>query len=378
MSAAASGYMFVRWWRLDEEGRQGVWRLYGVFTAVMCVGSCTGVAAWVFNMLDSAASLTSAVNLREYPFPQPNPNYSPSELLSLVATDYLYGACFEILYSVEVLCLSIVKLTVLDRMEVFAAPRDDLHRRQRWVKAGRVTMALVVAGGVAGICGNIVTGVYDLKASSLAKSAASLASNFTNDSIPFPQLLKMADLAMRSQKQTQNAADARSIQAFAEAATLLLIITSFIVVGVSSARRVDSSLPLMSAHTVVKAKRLRLQIVATAAVVFATFLLRAMFVSFNAVSASLQNFSAGFCLSRSDLCSTTVTPMCPVPYNEFALMQLFLVYTPELQMVVVLISSPLTLLVALWGMTSAPMLRAMRSKKKTMDTMRDGMLRGEA
>ena len=369
--------MFARWRRLDEEGRQGVWRLYGVFTAIMCAGSCVGVATWVFSMLNSASVLTSAVNLREYPFPQPNPNYSPSELLSLVATDYLYTACVAFLYPVEVLCLSIVKLTVLDRMEVFSAPRDDVNRRQRWVKAARVTMALVVAGGVAGICGNIVTGVDDLKASSLAKSAASAASNFTYDSIPFPQLLKIADLALRSQKQDQNAVDARSIQAFAEAATLLLTIAAFIVVGVSSARRVDSSLPLMSAHTVVKAKRLRLQIVATAAVVFATFLLRALYVAFTAVSSSLQNFSE-FCFSRSDLCSTTVTPACPVPYNEFALMQLFLLYTPEIQMAVVLVSSPLTLLVALWGMTSAPMLHAMRSKKKTMDTMRDGMLRGEA
>jgi hypothetical protein len=371
--------MFARWWRLDEEGRQGVWRLYGVFTAIMCVGSCVGVATWVFGMLDSAAALTIAVNLREYPFPQPNPNFSPDELLSLVATDYLYSACFQFLYPVDVLCICIVKLTVLDRMEVFSAPRDDLHRRQRWVKAGRVTMALVVAGGVAGICGNIVSGVYNLKASSLAKSAASAASNFTNDSsIPIPQLLKIVDLVSRSQKQNQNSLDARSFQAFAEVATLLLIIAAFIVVGVSSARRVDSSLPLISAHTVVKAKRLRLQIVATAAVVFATFLLRAMFVSFIAVSASRQNFSAGFCLGRSDLCSTTVSPTCPVPYNDFTLIQLFLVYTPELQMVVVLVSSPLTLLVALWGMTSAPMLRAMSSKTRTMDSMRNGMLRGEA
>ncbi len=354
-----------------------MWRLYGVFTAIMCVGSCVGVATWVFGMLDSAAAVTFSVNLREYPFPQPNPNYSPYEILSLIATDYLYGACFEFLYPVEVLCICIVKLTVLDRMEVFAAPRDNLHR---WVKAGRVTMALVVAGGVAGICGNIVSGVYDLNASSLAKSAASAASNFTNAaSIPSPQLLAITDIVSRSQKQNQNATDARSFQAFAEATTLLLIIAAFIFVGVSSARRVDSSLPLMAPHSVVKAKRLRHQIVATAAVVFVTFLLRALFVSFNAVSSSLQNFSA-VCLSRSDLCSTTVTLACPVPYNDFTLMQLFLLYTPELQMAVVLISSPLTLLVALWGMTSAPMLRVMSSKKnkKMMDTMRDGMLRGEA
>ena len=65
MSAAASGFMFARWWRLDEEGRQGVWRLYGVFTAIMCVGSCVGVATWVVGMSDSVVSLTGTVNIRE-------------------------------------------------------------------------------------------------------------------------------------------------------------------------------------------------------------------------------------------------------------------------------------------------------------------------
>jgi hypothetical protein len=372
--------MFARWRRLDEEGRQGVWRMYGVFTAIMCAGSCVGVATWVVSMSASVVSLTGTVNLREYPFPQRNPNYSLSELLSLLATDYLYLAWFEFLYPVEVLCICIVKLTVLDRMEEFSSPRDDLRRMQRGVKAGRVTMALVVAGCVAGICGGIVAGVYSLHAYSLLNSAASEASNITDDSlIPLFQLLSITDLFSRSQKQNQNAADARSVQACTEAATLLLIIAAFIAVGISSARRIDSVVPLMSTESssFIKANRLRRQIVTTVAVVFATFLLRAVYVSFYAVSASRQNLG-DFCLSRSDLCSTTVTPMCPVPYNEFALMQFFLVYTPELQMIIVLISSPLTLIVALWGMTSGRVLRAMRSKKKAMDTMRDGMLRGEA
>ena len=143
-------------------------------------------------------------------------NYSLSELLSLLAADYLYLAWFEFLYPVEVLCICIVKLTVLDRMEEFSSPRDDLRRMQRWVKAGRVTMALVVADCVAGICGGIVAGVYSLHAYSLLNSAASEASNITNDSsIPIPQLLAIADLVLRSQKQNQNTQDAKSFQAFA-------------------------------------------------------------------------------------------------------------------------------------------------------------------
>ena len=119
---------------------------------------------------------------------------------------------------------------------------------------------------------------------------------------------------------------------------------------------------------------MRRQIVVTAVVVFVTFLLRAVFASFNAVSASRQNLGA----SCQDPCSATATPNCSEPYNQFAHMQFVLLYTPELQMLVVLISSPLALLVALWGMTSGRTLQAMRQGTKQMETMRGSMLRGEA
>jgi hypothetical protein len=44
-------------------------------------------------------------------------------------------------------------------------------------------------------------------------------------------------------------------------------------------------------------------------------------------------------------------------------------YTPEFFFIVVLISSPLTLLVALWGMTSRQTLQAMKSKEQEVPLM---------
>jgi len=368
LSAVASGYMFTRWWRLDEEGRRDVWRLYGVFTALMCVGSCVGAAAWAVGMESSAAALIFSVNIHEYPIPQPNPNYSFSQILSIGANSHTYDAWTKFLYPIEFLCLSIVKLTVLDRMEDFAAPQGDLRDKGRWAKAGRVVMVLVVAGGVVGIGGNIAAGVYELQAADLANSAAS-AANYG-----FSHYLRVLDLILQSQKRYDLAVQTSSIQEFAEMCTLLLIIAAFVVVGVMCARRVGSSLASMTAREGAKAKHLRRQIVVTAGVVFVTFLLRAVFASFNAVSASRQNYGEG-CL---DLCTATANPLCPEPYNDFSHMQLFLLYTPELQMLVVLISSPLALLVALWGMTSGRTLQAMRHGTKQLETMRGSMLRGEA
>ena len=124
-------------------------------------------------------------------------------------------------------------------------------------------MVLVVAGGVVGICGNIAAGVYELQAADLANSAASAANN--------GNLIAIIDLTSRSQKRNDLAVQTTSIQEFAEMCTLLLIIAAFVVVGVMSARRVDSSLASMTAREGAKAKHLRRQIVVTAAVVFVTF-----------------------------------------------------------------------------------------------------------
>ena len=42
----------------------------------------------------------------------------------------------------------------------------------------------------------------------------------------------------------------------------------------------------------------------------------------------------------------------------------WMIYTPEFQLVVVLVSSPLALLVALWGMTSKATLYLMKSSQR--------------
>ena len=57
-------------------------------------------------------------------------------------------------------------------------------------------------------------------------------------------------------------------------------------------------------------------------------------------------------------------------------MQLWLLYTPEFQLTVVLISSPLSLLVSLSGMTTDRALRQMQSNRRQMVATRDALLQG--
>ena len=85
----------------------------------------------------------------------------------------------------------------------------------------------------------------------------------------------------------------------------------------------------------------------------------------NALANALQNDDAN--------CPT----FCEIPCNNvYQLIQNWLFLTPEFQLIVVLISSPLALLVALSGMTTDRALRQMQSNRRQMVTTRDALLQG--
>ena len=97
--------------------------------------------------------------------------------------------------------------------------------------------------------------------------------------------------------------------------------------------------------------------VVTTTVVFVAFVIRSVQSTMNAVSRQLQD--------RAKQCPGGVTGLCDSTcYNVFTHIFWWIVFTPEFQVTVVLVSSPLTLLVALWGMTSRQTLHAMKSKEQ--------------
>jgi hypothetical protein len=60
-AAAASGWMFRRWWLLDSYDRGCVWKHYGWFCGLMCIGCCSGAvsyAAWAQWLAGLYASLS--------------------------------------------------------------------------------------------------------------------------------------------------------------------------------------------------------------------------------------------------------------------------------------------------------------------------------
>ena len=83
-----------------------------------------------------------------------------------------------------------------------------------------------------------------------------------------------------------------------------------------------------------------------------------------ALGNALQNDNAA-CASSAKKCDVSC-------FNMYSLMQTWLIYTPEFQLIVVLFSSPLALLVALWGMTTDKMATRMCRPRKV--AMQDRML----
>jgi len=107
-----------------------------------------------------------------------NPGLTPAQIQSLYAQGEYWVAAFLLPYAIEFLCLSVAKLLVLHRMAHFALAKVDGMSR-RLAVGGRVVMAAVVVGNVAGLCANVVAAVYIKKAGDFnsASSAAFTANN---------------------------------------------------------------------------------------------------------------------------------------------------------------------------------------------------------
>jgi hypothetical protein len=334
VSALAGGTMFYRWRRMEEQDRGRVWRLYGWFTALMSCGSCFGVVAW-------AATMISRVNIFES-----NAVEDPVENMSLGALSYRWRAAFLVTYAIEFLCLSTAKLMVLDRLLVFAVPHGA-SLRKRWAAAGRVVMAAVVLGNAVGLAANVAAAVHYQQAADAASTASvRYAANSTAAGDEFYFL---------SQGEVQRGGFILSVQLFCEVTVLLLIVLAFVVVGLLGARRVNAKLLDVDAASAAAAtgRALRLRMLGTTAFVFVAFLLRCVFSTMYAVAFLLRVDAENNC---PEYCDTRCN-------NVYTVITIWISYTPEFQLIVVLISSPVALLVALWGMTTNSALQLMKPSK---------------
>jgi hypothetical protein len=329
--------MFYRWRRLEEEDRGRVWWLYGWFTGLMACGSCVGAVAW-------AARMASLVNL----FKARNSNHNPVQQTSLLALAYSCSSASLVTYPIEFLCMCAAKLMVLDRMMVFAAPQGA-GMPKLWAATGRAVMAAVVLGNAVGLAANAAAAVHYYKAAQAEITAtAAYAANNTKD----------GDNHWSSGRQElQRGAPMLSVQRACEATVLFLIVAAFVVVGVLSARRVSARLLGVDAASAVAAtgRAIRRRMLGTTAFIFVTFLMRCVYSTSFAVV--IENRDFGIDCPESE----HILTYCASCYNTYTHISGYWTFTPALETAVTLISSPVALLVALWGMTSNATLQLMKS-----------------
>jgi hypothetical protein len=337
--------MLYLWWRVDEEGRRRVWSLYGRFCALMVCGSCVGAVTWAARMISLENGFKSnAADLRG----------ALDQATSLFALSNIWFAVFLVMYAIEFLCLSAARLMVLDRMSVFAAGQDE-GKRKRWAAGGRMVMAAVVVGNGVGLAANVAAAVQVQRSAEAASAASALfAANSTQLAL---------ESASLSQTYVQLSVSIAAVQAFCEVAVLLLIVAAFVVAGVACARIIRSNLLIVDRASAPAAvgRELKRRMVITTFVVFVAFVVRSVQSAMLAVSRQLQD--------AATRCPRVTSPCDASCYNVFTHINQWMVNTPEFQATVVLVSSPLTLLVALWGMTSRQTLHAMKSKEQEVPLM---------
>ena len=332
--------MFYRWRRMEEEDRGRLWRLYGWFTALMACGSCFGAVAWAAYMMGLVNGFKT------------NTSEDLAQEASLFALAYSWRAAFSVTYAVEFLCMCAAKLMVLDRMMVFAAP-PGAGMPKLWAAAGRVVMAAVVLGNAVGLAANAAAAVHSQKTAEAESTASAYyAANNTKDGDKFDSL---------AQHEAQLGGPIESVQRFAEVAVLLLIVVAFAVVGALCARILYTRVKPIGvdagydAFIATVGRTLRLQMLGTTAFIFVTFLLRSVFSTMLAVAYQLRD---------ADKECPEAKTRCDACYNEYTHIVLWMACTPEFPLTIILISSPVAQLVALWGMTTKSTLHLMMTSKR--------------
>ncbi len=332
---------------MGEERQQRLWRLYGWFCGLMLCGSCIGAATWAAWMRV----------IRGVYLDQSNTSKDPAGY----ADEARWNAAFRASYAMEFLCLSVAKLMVLDLM---SEKMGGSWLSKRWTFGGRIVMAAVVAGNLVGLAGNIVAAVHFDQAAKAASAASALfAANSTMDSS------ESRELYLFYRTEYRLALSTSSLQAYSEVAVLLIIILAFVAVGIACVRHVSSALSLLGAsgtgmaaamglrHRVVGAatalgRQLRKEIVGTTAIVFLTFLVRSAFSIF---------FGLAFALQQSDNPCEPDKTICDASCRNLETKIAYWMYfTPQFQLIIVIISMPLPLLVALWSITQGKMRQQMQ------------------
>jgi len=293
LSAAVSAFFFVKWKFVDADSRALVWRRFGLFTALMCAGSCAGMVSAVATMqqrhyfarinhnsscsestlqgLPIGCLATAADNIGQS-------CYWESVAITPLAVEFLF-LCFAKLLvrlcftkSILAHAFTLPPLQILERMVDFVMFGQDSN--QRIAAASKIVVLLTSLLNLVNLCCQAAAANHFVRAySSMIPVVSSLRSSSFD---PIECYLNIDCLAL---KQFQQAIDLgnlgekiESYGVYCELISLLVIIAAFLFAGAYCIRRFRKA-KIHSAHSVQR------QITVTVTTVFITFMLRGLYAS---------------------------------------------------------------------------------------------------
>ena len=285
---------------------------------------------------------------------------TPSEkklMLELQRDGYRAAAVTTICLPFELTFVIVAKLLVLHRLQLLAT--NDSQPRVRNL-LGRLFLAAVISLGIVGFCGNIVSAFhYNEAALYINDASIQWASNNSGLGLKYE---------FQSYNSFETAAKTGSLQRFCEVAVLLMVIVAFCIVGIQSSAVISHALrALVAAKSNLedkarsssdgvsirglvsdaseKGKQLQRKVFWTVCFVFATVIVRSVLSLMFAFAQAFQN--------NANTCSFSPCNQC---HNVYSHIHIWILYSPVLFSVVMLIASPLVLIVALWGMSDVSVL----------------------
>jgi hypothetical protein len=160
-----------------------------------------------------------------------------------------------------------------------------------------------------------------------------------------------------------------------EGCSLVIMLVSFVVAGALCIRRFYTGATNNSTEAGRRNNKVRLQIIATVSTVFATFLIRAVYAAALAASRQRTSIMTRIIPDYKSACNyQKFSGACDPCQGLGLIVQIWLELSPEFSFTVFLLSSPVTILVALWGMTTESFLESLgwkwssvfRKKKVTL------------
>ena len=361
LTAAVSGALILWYSRLDYLQKSSIWLYYGNLAVLACVGSVFGSVAWIARMQDTVYGFRALTA---------GDNESQSHTYRLFSTSRYWGAVFYFLYPVEFFCTCVAKLLVLERMVEFISKSLSDRQKHLVLIGRRVLVAIVVVGNVV-LGGSLAAAaVYYMRIAAIYSDASdSFDAGDTASALSYLNNTFAAyDMGDRS----------LSIQNACESIVLVFIVAVFSLGGLLVVRQLRNLIGVIdSVHGSHDAlanfgRSLHKKIITTVLVVFLTFIVRASFALMLSVGDSAP-FDSG--CGRCETCQSQVRhsplnclkasasrPLTRCPQNS--ILSSFLFLSPEVRTSVILVSSPFSLLVVLWGMTSSRMKDMMLKKRR--------------